>query len=63
VIASDGVWEFLSNKQVCDMVEPFYINNNVNGACDKIVDESYKRWRKEGMMVDDITCVVIFFTS
>ena len=27
VIGSDGLWEFLSNEQVCEMVLPFYIEN------------------------------------
>jgi serine/threonine protein phosphatase PrpC len=24
ILASDGVWEFLSNKEVADIVSPFY---------------------------------------
>ena len=27
VIGSDGLWEFLSNELVCEMVIPFYIEN------------------------------------
>jgi serine/threonine protein phosphatase PrpC len=64
VIASDGVWEFLSNKQICDLVEPFYKINNHVGASEKLIDESYKKWRLQGgLTVDDITCIVIFFNK
>jgi serine/threonine protein phosphatase PrpC len=27
VIGSDGLWEFLTNEQVCEIVLPFYIEN------------------------------------
>jgi len=60
VIASDGVWEFLSNKQVCDIVNPYYSTKNAQGACDKLVEESVKLWMKEDSIIDDITCVIIF---
>ena len=32
VIASDGVWEFLENKAVVDIVMPFYKKNDPDGA-------------------------------
>lgn len=59
VIASDGVWEFLSNQQIIDMVVPFYIKNNLESACDKLVREATLCWKAEDDVVDDITCVVI----
>lgn len=63
VVCSDGVWEFLSNKQVCSMVDSYYVNNNPNGACDKLVDESLKEWKKEDEVVDDITAICVFFNK
>lgn len=46
IIASDGVWEFLSNEEIMNFVIPYYKTNNVSGACEKIVDESLKSWKK-----------------
>jgi len=46
VIASDGVWEFLSNQQIVDMVVPFYIKNNLESACDKVVKEATLCWKQ-----------------
>lgn len=47
VIASDGIWEFLSNEKVADLVNPFYYANlDVNGAADKLVEEATKCWRR-----------------
>jgi len=57
------VYDYLTNKQICDMIEPFYLSNDAYGACDKVIEEAYKKWKKEGNVVDDITCVVVFFKS
>jgi len=45
IIASDGVWEFLSNEKIVEMVNPFYKSGDSSGACDKIVAEALKRWQ------------------
>ena len=39
---------------------PFYLKNNPEGACDKIITESVNWWKKEDEVVDDITSIVIF---
>ena len=45
VIASDGVWEFLTNEKVAEIVNWYYKNNDVNGAADKLVEEAIKKWK------------------
>jgi serine/threonine protein phosphatase PrpC len=45
ILASDGVWEFLSNTQVMKIIEPFYECNDVEGAIQKLIDESVKAWK------------------
>lgn len=40
VIASDGVWEFLSNDTVMNLVVPYWKSGNVDGACERIVKEA-----------------------
>lgn len=37
VIASDGVWEFLSNETVAKIVWPFYMKNSPEQAGNAIV--------------------------
>jgi serine/threonine protein phosphatase PrpC len=32
VIASDGLWEFISNEEVMEMVTPAFIRNNAEEA-------------------------------
>lgn len=61
VIASDGVWEFLSNEEVAAIVYPFFEKRNAEGAAEALVRESYLKWKnEEDDIVDDITCVIIF---
>jgi serine/threonine protein phosphatase PrpC len=44
VLGSDGVFEFLSNEKIAELVNPFYSMNSVESAVDKIVDEAAKSW-------------------
>ena len=61
VIASDGVWEFLNNEEVANIVAPFFEVKNAEKAAEALVRESYLRWkREEEGIVDDITCVILF---
>lgn len=61
VIASDGVWEFLQNEDVAQIVMPFFEKRNAEGAAEALVRESYLRWKQEeDDIIDDITCVIIF---
>ena len=61
VVASDGVWEFLDNYTVKDIVMPYYEKNDPNGACKELIKKSTEWWNKEDIVVDDITVVVVFF--
>ena len=46
VIASYGVWEVLSNKQVMDIVDGFYESKNAQAAASKILEIARKKWIK-----------------
>jgi serine/threonine protein phosphatase PrpC len=62
IIASDGLWEFVSNDTIADIVVPFIVNKDCNGATKKLVDEAFKAWTKDGGVVcDDITIIVVMF--
>ena len=61
VVASDGIWEFLSNENVRDIGKKYYKENNPNGFCHEIVKCSYKLWKNNGIVVDDITAIAAFF--
>lgn len=60
MIASDGVWEFISNEEVAAIVMPFFRQNSAEKAAEALVKESIKRWQQEDTSIDDITCIIIF---
>ena len=74
ILASDGVFEFVSNEDVKNIVSKYVYsnvnNNNKNNnnnklnatSCAKeIVEYARKIWENSGFAIDDITCVVAFF--
>lgn len=58
ILATDGVWEFISSQEAVDIVRkcktPFE-------AAFKLIEESYKLWMEFDVRTDDISAVVIFF--
>lgn len=60
IVASDGVWEFLSNNQVNQIVMPYYSSGDCDGASKRLVEVAHEQWKKEESVVDDITAVVLF---
>ena len=61
VVASDGVWEFLDNKAVTEIVMQYYKKNDPEGACKELIKKSTEWWNKEDIVVDDITVIIVFF--
>lgn len=61
ILASDGIWEFLGNDQVVEIVVPFWQKRDPEGACQKLINEALHHWQTEDDVVDDITVIVIFF--
>lgn len=61
VVCSDGVWEFLNNEKVRDIGKRFYLENNPNGFCQELINQSLKLWEQNDIVVDDITAVAAFF--
>ncbi|XP_043807622.1 protein phosphatase 2C and cyclic nucleotide-binding/kinase domain-containing protein isoform X2 [Manihot esculenta] len=56
VLASDGVFEFLSSQAVVEMVEKY---KDPRDACAAIVAESYRLWLQYETRTDDITVIVV----
>lgn len=60
VIASDGVFEFLTNQRMIDICaeceDPLH-------ACTKLLEASYEQWLNYELRTDDITVIVLFLKS
>ena len=59
ILASDGVWEFLSSQSVVDMVSKY---DDPLEAAMAIVAESYRLWLEHESRTDDITMLIIQIT-
>jgi serine/threonine protein phosphatase PrpC len=60
ILASDGLWEFMSDQEVMDIAlnttEPRF-------AVDKLINEANERWMREEQVIDDTTVCVAFLGS
>ena len=61
ILASDGIWQFISNQECVNIVKDYYIKENYKGALKHLYKESCKRWLDEEDSIDDITLIIIFF--
>lgn len=57
VIASDGLWEFMSDDEVVKMVAE---TSEPRFAVDKLISEASARWMREENIIDDTTVCVAF---
>ena len=61
IVASDGIWEFISSQECVDIIKEFYDKNDLKGCCEFLYQESSKRWLKEEEVIDDTTLILVFF--
>ena len=62
VCASDGIWEYLSNDDVMNIIKDIYENEGkAEDACDLLVKKASEEWKKENnKTMDDISCAILF---
>ena len=61
LICSDGIWEFIDNEEAMKIGNQFYIKNDPAKLCRQLYKKSLDLWRKEDVVIDDITAIVVFF--
>ena len=62
MIASDGIWEFLSNEKIMNIGNKYYEMNDPDNFCQDLINISTELWEHNSKNIDDITLIVIFFT-
>lgn len=60
VIASDGVFEFLTNQMVADII---FSNSDFNKGCREVVENAYEQWLQYEVRTDDITMIALHFKN
>lgn len=57
VMASDGLWEFMSDQEVMEVA---FQTTEPRFAVDRLISESNERWMREEQVIDDTTVCVAF---
>eukprot|EP00178_Gracilaria_changii_P016598 TRINITY_DN47841_c0_g1_i1.p1 TRINITY_DN47841_c0_g1~~TRINITY_DN47841_c0_g1_i1.p1 ORF type:complete len:547 (-),score=93.57 TRINITY_DN47841_c0_g1_i1:3592-5232(-) len=61
VLASDGVWEFMTSQEVVEFIGRMRREGrSANDAAEALVREAVRRWRRNEVVVDDTTAVVVW---
>lgn len=55
VLASDGVWEFLSNQEVADILSIGIDRGDYSKALDDLIENAHYEWTVNDNAIDDIT--------
>ena len=62
ILATDGIWQFLTNEQVKNIILPYYEEDNISGGIQKLVGNAKKMWEtKNPRFIDDISVILLFF--
>ena len=60
VVASDGLFEFISSQNIVEIIKDYYLSGDIVGCCEYLYELSKDKWMKEEEVVDDITMILVF---
>ena len=61
IIASDGIWQFMSNEKVMNISNQYYPKKDPMDLCNELIREANISWNNKGLPRDDITVLVVYF--
>ncbi|CAI2376343.1 unnamed protein product [Moneuplotes crassus] len=59
ILASDGIWEFMTNQEVIDILSEGIEQDDYQKAIDDLISQAHEEWLINDICVDDITCILI----
>jgi len=59
ILATDGIWEFISSQKAVDIVAEC---DHPEEAANALVSAAYKTWLQRETRTDDISVIVCFFS-
>jgi len=60
LLATDGLWEFMPNEDINEIVLKYMDTADTNSAISELLRESNKRWQAEEPVVDDTTIILAY---
>ena len=59
IIASDGLWEYISNEEVANIVQNLITKNDANLIVNELYKISFEKWKSKETGIDDITIICL----
>ena len=63
IIASDGLWEYMTNEEVADIVKKLINKKDPDYIANELYKESIIRWKLKDYGIDDITIICILLKT
>ena len=62
IIATEGLWTFLKNEKIMDIILPYYKSHDIKSATKKLTEIAINIWKlKNPCEISDITIIILFF--
>ena len=62
VIGSRGMWRYVNEEEVVNIVKKFYVMNDIVTACEEVYKYTKNKWVvNKGNMTEDFTVIILFF--
>ena len=62
IIATEGLWTFLKNEKIMDIILPYYKSHDIKSATKKLTEIAKNIWKiKNPCEISDITIIILFF--
>ena len=63
IIASDGLWEYMTNEEVADIVKKLISKKDPDYIANELYKESIIKWKLKDYGIDDITIICILLKT
>ena len=63
VIGSDGIFQYLKNEDVANIIRPFISKKEAENGCKEIIRKASLNWMDNDNNIDDITVSIIFLKN
>jgi len=63
IIASDGLWEYMTNEEVAEIVKKLAIKKDPDFIANELYKESVIKWKLKDYGIDDITIICILLKT
>ena len=63
ISASDGLWDKVKYEKIIEIINQYYLCQNVKKILDDLLTEAKKEWRNTDDVIDDITIAVVLLSN